>query len=100
MTDRRAGRIREPGQVRLCSRRPLMSDSSRTNDRSPPLDRVRCAAEAGFGLVTLSAGGGLRVNALPNGSLYSIECSEVLINQVLASPVARGIGRIYLRVLD
>jgi len=42
--------------------------------------------------------GGLSISVLPNGCIHSIECHGIQINQVLASPVAGGIHRIYLRL--
>ena len=58
------------------------------------------ADEAGFAFLELRAANGLHVKALPNGCVYSIECQDILINQVLASPLANGVHRIYLRVRD
>lgn len=56
-------------------------------------------AEDSFALATVSQSG-LSVRVLPNGSIYSIESEGIQINQVLASPVAGGIGRITLRILE
>jgi cellobiose phosphorylase len=45
---------------------------------------------------------GLAISALPNGSLFAIEHQHergrIMLNQVLGSPLAGGIGRLYLRI--
>jgi cellobiose phosphorylase len=56
-------------------------------------------ADVGFGLSTVSRNG-MSLSVLPNGSVYAIEAEGILINQVLASPVAGGIGRLTLRILE
>src|SRR3954451_941456 len=60
--------------------------------------QISLTAESEFALRSISAGNGLCIKALPNGCVYSIECGEVLINQVLASPAVGGVARVYLRV--
>jgi cellobiose phosphorylase len=40
---------------------------------------------------------GLRVALLPNGGLHSMFAGEVMINQVLSSPLEGGLFRLYLR---
>src|SRR5688572_1995 len=47
---------------------------------------------------SLHASNGLRFDVLPNGCIRAIEHGGTLINQVIASPVAGGVHRIYLRV--
>src|SRR2546421_8633078 len=61
---------------------------------------ISLADESRFGLHTLRASNGLCISFLPSGCLYAIECNGILINQVLGSPVAGGIHRIYLRARD
>ncbi len=54
-------------------------------DRPPPIaTELRNAA-------------GLTIELLENGSLFAIRHGDVLINQVLGSPVEGGIGNVYLR---
>src|SRR5205814_8688165 len=59
---------------------------------------IELASESDFHLRTLCASDELKISALPNGCIYAIECKEILINQVLASPLAGGIHQAYLRV--
>ena len=58
--------------------------------------------ESDVGLQFVANETGLRVSVLPNGSVFAIEHrgdgAAVLVNQVLASPIDGGIGRILLRV--
>jgi cellobiose phosphorylase len=58
---------------------------------------IELADESSFGLASLRGSNGLTIQVLPDGATYSIECDGVLINQVLASPLAGGISRLYLR---
>src|SRR4051812_45083195 len=60
---------------------------------------LRAAAAAAAGAAS-AATSGLTIRALPLGCIYAIECDGILINQVLASPLAGGIHRIYLRRHD
>jgi len=55
------------------------------------------AAESGFDLHRI--GTGICISTLPARGIYAIESGGVLINQVLASPLAGGIHQIYLRLL-
>jgi cellobiose phosphorylase len=59
---------------------------------------IELSNESGFDLHSLHGARGLKIHLLPNGCLYSIEHGPILINQVLGSPVAGGVHRIYLRV--
>src|SRR5690242_9486874 len=59
---------------------------------------IQLANESGFGLRSLRGAGGLKIQLLPDGSVYSIERGPILINQILSSPVAGGVHRIYLRI--
>ena len=71
-----------------------MSDMTRREFLTPRDDAL--------GLRTLSNDAGLAISALPNGALFAIthrqDGSQVMINQVLGSPIDGGIGRIWLRV--
>lgn len=55
-----------------------------------------------LGLFTISNGSGLSISALPNGTLFAIEYADdkgsVQINQIQGSPLAGGVGRLYLRI--
>ncbi|MGZ2384266.1 hypothetical protein ACVIDN_005690 [Rhizobium brockwellii] len=55
-----------------------------------------------LGLVAISNGSGLSITALPNGTLFAIEYVDdkgsVQINQIQGSPLAGGVGRLYLRI--
>src|SRR6202012_5940201 len=62
--------------------------------------RIHLADESAFQFRVLGEPEGLTIKALPNGCIYSIERREILINQVLASPLGGGIHRIYLRILE
>ena len=46
-------------------------------------------------------GAGLSISLLPSGAIFAIEHAEasrrIMINQTLASPIANGMGRLYLR---
>ena len=58
--------------------------------------------EYDLGLQSVANEAGLRVSVLPNGCIFAIEHrgdgAPVLVNQVLASPIDGGIGRILLRI--
>ncbi len=71
-----------------------ISDSSPT--RVTP--QVELADESAFEPFALGANGTTIIKALRNGCIYSIERGDILVNQILASPLAGGIHRIYLRV--
>ncbi|HYN86908.1 MAG TPA: hypothetical protein VER55_00190 [Ardenticatenaceae bacterium] len=43
---------------------------------------------------------GLHFQFLDNGAIFSIRHQEILINQVLGSPLEGGIGNLYLRLLE
>src|SRR5262245_59031015 len=65
---------------------------SQSHDPSVGLhDEVRQRAFA------LRSKSGIQISALANGSVQAIECEGVFISQVIASPTAGGIARIYLR---
>ncbi|MCX5578776.1 GH36-type glycosyl hydrolase domain-containing protein [Kaistia terrae] len=59
--------------------------------------------DGALGLKTITNPSGLSISALPNGALFAISHrdgggSQVMINQVLGSPIEGGIGRIWLRI--
>src|SRR5712691_5826066 len=64
--------------------------------------RWRTPRERDLGLRRIANNAGLGISVLPNGAVFAIEhqsdSGAVLINQVLASPIDGGIGRILLRV--
>ena len=55
-----------------------------------------------LGLVQIANSAGLSISLLPSGAIFAIEHTRsrsrrIMINQVLASPIASGMGRLYLR---
>jgi 1,2-beta-oligoglucan phosphorylase len=54
-----------------------------------------------LGLVQIASSAGVAVSLLPSGAIFAIEHVDakrrIMINQVLASPIANGIGRLFLR---
>src|SRR5271157_5787302 len=54
-----------------------------------------------LGLVQIANSAGVSVSLLPSGAIFAIEHIEpkrrIMINQVLASPIASGMGRLFLR---
>ena len=54
-----------------------------------------------LGLVQIANSAGVSVSLLPSGAIFAIEHVDakrrIMINQVLASPIANGIGRLFLR---
>ena len=73
-----------------------MSDLLPASARESMHNNVR--DESAFQLRSISAANELKISVLANGCIYAIECKGILINQLLASPLAGGIQRIYLRV--
>src|SRR6266581_2835479 len=57
--------------------------------------------ERDLGLRRIGNHAGLVISVLPNGSVFAVEhrsdSDTILVNQVLASPIDGGIGRILLR---
>ena len=55
-----------------------------------------------LGLQRIANESGLSVSVLPSGAIFAIEHSaanrRIMINQTLASPIANGMGRLYLRL--
>ncbi len=58
--------------------------------------------DADLGLRAIENRAGLSISALPNGCIFSIEHREaggaILVNQLLGSPIAGSVQRIYLRI--
>jgi cellobiose phosphorylase len=69
---------------------------------SPAIRRWCTPREQDLGLHAIANRAGLRVSVLPNASVFAIEHrtdgGTILVNQLLASPIDGGIGRIVLRV--
>ena len=69
--------------------------SSRTESLTTPL-------RDDLGLVQIANGAGVSVSVLPSGAIFAIEHiapeRRIMINQVLSSPLASGLGRVFLRV--
>src|ERR1700733_12843644 len=55
-----------------------------------------------LGPVQIPTSAGISISRLPSGAIFSIEHADpkrrIMINQVLGSPIANGMGRLYLRV--
>lgn len=68
----------------------------------PSIDRMKTPRREDLGLVGIANRSGMTVNFLPSGAVFSIEHSRshgpVMVNQLLASPVAGEMGGLYLRV--
>ena len=58
--------------------------------------------EADLGLRRIGNDAGVRISVLPNGAVFAIEhgtdSDAVLVNQILGSPVAGGLQRVWLRI--
>ncbi|HEY8241193.1 MAG TPA: hypothetical protein VIH35_07095, partial [Kiritimatiellia bacterium] len=54
----------------------------------------------GLNVVKVAGGGGLTVELFPSGSIHTICCGDIIINQWLAHPLEGGLNRLYLRRLD
>src|SRR5437868_6622828 len=50
--------------------------------------------------VSICAGSGVQLSVLANGCVQLIECDGILLNQVIASPAAGSLGRVFLRILS
>jgi cellobiose phosphorylase len=55
-----------------------------------------------LGLLTIANSAGISISRLPSGAIFAIEHTDpkrrIMINQVLGSPIADGMGRLYLRI--
>jgi cellobiose phosphorylase len=71
-----------------------MSDAPTQFRRTPRQDDI--------GLLRIVNRSGMKINVLPSGDIFSIEHQAsggtIMINQLLGSPVAGGLGNLYLRV--
>src|SRR5208337_3218610 len=58
--------------------------------------------EGDLGLARIANRTGLSISLLPNGAIFAIEHTQgtrkIMINQVLGSPIAGGMGRLCLRI--
>ncbi len=58
--------------------------------------------ENDLGLARIANRTGLSISLLPNGAVFAIEHTRdqqrIMVNQVLGSPIAGGMGRLYLRI--
>ena len=67
-----------------------------------PMDAFKTPQEGDLDLEYLVNGSSLSISILPNGAVFTIEHGpdrqRTMINQVLASSLAGGIGRLYVRV--
>jgi hypothetical protein len=73
----------------------MMSESTTREILTPRDDAL--------GLKTITNPSGLSISALPNGAIFAISHrdsggAQIMINQVLGSPIDGGIGRLWLRV--
>jgi cellobiose phosphorylase len=67
-----------------------------------PIDIFTTPRQDDLGLIRIVNRAGLSVSLLPNGAIFAIEHvqdrRQIMVNQSLASPLAGGMGRLYLRV--
>src|SRR4051812_43072635 len=86
---------RDAGEEHLGSLRRIVAPVSPPDIRTTPRDRD-------LGLIRIGNRTGLSVSMLPNGSIFMVEHAQgdraIMINQVLGSPIAGRIGRIYARI--
>ena len=65
-------------------------------------DQLTMPRQDDLALQTLQNTTGFSISRLPNGSLFAIKHAradrQIMINQVLGSPIAGGMGQIYIRV--
>ena len=66
-----------------------------------PTEILTTPRQDDLGLKRIANGAGFSISLLPSGAIFAIEHREasrrILINQSLASPIAIGMGRLYLR---
>jgi 1,2-beta-oligoglucan phosphorylase len=64
-------------------------------------DRLTTPRQDDLGLARIVNEAGLSISLLPNGAIFAMEHAEggrrIMINQTFASPIAGGMGRLYLR---
>jgi 1,2-beta-oligoglucan phosphorylase len=67
-----------------------------------PIEILTTPRRDDLDLVRIANGAGLSVSLLPSGAIFAIEHSAanrvVMISQTLASPIANGMARLYLRI--
>jgi len=67
-----------------------------------PTEILTTPRQDDLGLTRIVNGAGFSIGLLPNGAVFAIEHVEagrrIMINQTLASPIASGMGRLYLRL--
>ena len=67
----------------------------------PPTEVLTTPRLADLGLARIVNGAGISISLLPNGAIFAIEHADagrtIMVNQALASPIAGGMGRLYLR---
>ncbi|HEY7087841.1 MAG TPA: hypothetical protein VH518_07100 [Tepidisphaeraceae bacterium] len=73
-------------------------DASAAAARDPIV--IELHDESAFQCRSLRAGNDLHIQMLPGGCIYSIEHKGILLNEVLASPLAGDIHSVYLRIHD
>ncbi|HME83569.1 MAG TPA: cellobiose phosphorylase [Roseiarcus sp.] len=82
------------------ARVPSTVSQGRGAPRSPT-ETLTTPRQDDLGLARIVNSAGFSISLLPNGAIFAIEHVEagrrIMINQVLASPVAGGMGRLYLR---
>jgi 1,2-beta-oligoglucan phosphorylase len=66
-----------------------------------PTEILTTPRQDDLGLIRIINRVGLSISLLPNGAVFTIEHThasrQIMINQVLASPIAGGMGRLFLR---
>ena len=66
-----------------------------------PTDVMTTPRQNDLGLVRIANRSGITVSLLPNGAIFALEHTQgsgrIMINQALASPIADGMGGLYLR---
>src|SRR5215469_17796358 len=71
-------------------------------DAPDPIQRLTTPRREDLGLRQISNGGGFQISLLPDGAIFALEHvhegRRVMINQTLGSPVAGGMGGVYLRI--
>ncbi len=69
---------------------------------SNAVEVITTPRQADLGLIRIVNGSGMTINILPSSDIFSIEHhasgGKIMINQLLASPVADGLGGLYLRI--
>jgi 1,2-beta-oligoglucan phosphorylase len=83
--------------------RPMLETEHSKGERMPrsPTAILTTPRRDDLGLTRIANGAGLSISLLPTGAIFAIEHAEgarrIMINQTLASPVANGMARLYVR---